>query len=379
MHGAVMKYCTKCLQPDTKPNDYFSKDGVCSGCLSSFESELIDWEERYELLKSLVARFPRRHGQRFDCLIGVSGGKDSLRQALWVRDRLGLKPLLVCLSYPPQQVTQVGTDNISNLIELGFDVIWSAPAPEIWRQLMRVAFLKFTNFGRSTELALYSLAPQIAIRYGIPLIFTGENQGLRDRATLINSGWDYNAARKQNTLNDGNLQWIEDAGFQRQNYLPYVYPEEATFDAANLQIIDLGWFIKDWNNIDNGSYSATYGLSMREDSIENTGDPLGISALDEDWVAVNQMIKFYKFGFGKATDYVNEDIRLGRLSRNNAISFVEKYDGVCSKEYINSYCDYLSLTHSQFWQQIYSCVNPQLFDIGTDGSIKSKFKVGVGL
>ncbi len=374
-----MKYCTECLQPDTKPNDYFSADGVCSACLGGHEPELIDWQERYELLESLVARFPRARGQHFDCLIGVSGGKDSLRQALWVRDRLGLKPLLVCLSYPPQQVTQVGVDNISNLIELGFDVIWSAPAPETWRRLMREAFLRFSNFCRSTELALYSSAPQIAIRYKIPLIFTGENQSLRDRGTLTNAGWDYNAARNQNTLNGGNLQWFEDAGFQPRQYLPYVYPDAAAFDAAGLQIIDLGWFIGDWNNMDNGSFSAAHGLSIREDSVENTGDPLGISALDEDWVAVNQMIKYYKFGFGKATDYANEDIRLGRLSRSDAVAFVEKYDGACSEEYIRSFCDYLGLTAAEFWKQVHSCVNPHLFDIAADGSVTPRFKVGAGL
>lgn len=374
-----MKYCTECLQPDTKPNDYFSADGVCSACLGSHEPELIDWQERYELLESLVARFPRARGQHFDCLIGVSGGKDSLRQALWVRDRLGLKPLLVCLSYPPQQVTQIGVDNISNLIELGFDVIWSAPAPETWRRLMREAFLRFSNFCRSTELALYSSAPQIAIRYKIPLIFTGENQSLRDRGTLTNAGWDYNAARNQNTLNGGNLQWFEDAGFQPRQYLPYVYPDASAFDAAGLQIIDLGWFIGDWNNMDNGSFSAAHGLSIRQDSVENTGDPLGISALDEDWVAVNQMIKYYKFGFGKATDYANEDIRLGRLSRSDAVAFVQKYDGACSEEYIRGFCDYLGLTAAEFWKQVHSCVNPRLFDIAADGSVKPKFKVGAGL
>jgi N-acetyl sugar amidotransferase len=374
-----MKYCTACLQPDTKPNDYFSADGVCSACLNSQEPELIDWQERYELLQALVARFPKARGQGFDCLIGVSGGKDSLRQALWVRDRLGLKPLLVCLSYPPQQVTQVGADNISNLIELGFDVIWSASSPETWRRLMREAFLRFSNFCRSTELALYSSAPQIAIRYKIPLIFTGENQSLRDRGTLTSAGWDYNAARNQNTLNGGNLAWFEDAGFQPKQFLPYIYPDAAAFDAAGLQIIDLGWFIGDWNNLDNGSFSAAHGLSIREDSVDNTGDPLGISALDEDWVAVNQMIKYYKFGFGKATDYANEDIRLGRLSRDAAVAFVERYDGACSEEYIRSFCDYLGLTSAEFWQQVHSCVNPRLFDIGADGSVKPKFKVGAGL
>ncbi len=374
-----MKYCTECLQPDTKPNDYFSVEGVCSACLNSREPEQIDWQERYELLESLVGQFPRARGQHFDCLIGVSGGKDSLRQAVWVRDHLGLKPLLVCLSYPPQQVTQIGADNISNLIELGFDVIWSSPSPETWRRLMREAFLRFSNFCRSTELALYSSAPQIAMRYKIPLIFTGENQSLRDRGTLTSAGWDYNSARNQNTLNGGNLAWFEEAGFQRSQFLPYIYPDAAAFDAAGLQIVDLGWFIGDWNNLDNGSFSAAHGLSIREDSVDNTGDPLGISALDEDWVAVNQMIKYYKFGFGKATDYANEDIRLGRLTRSDAMAFVEKYDGACSAEYISSFCDYLGLTQAEFWKQVHSCVNPHLFDIGADGSVKPKFKVGTGL
>ncbi len=101
----------------------------------------------------------------------MSGGKDSTRQALWVRDKLGLNPPLACLSYPPEQVTQRGTNNISTLIELGFDVVITAPAPEIWRRLMRTSFDKFTNWANSTELALFASVPQLAIHYDIPLIF----------------------------------------------------------------------------------------------------------------------------------------------------------------------------------------------------------------
>ena len=135
-----MKYCKRCLQPDTRPNTLFTPEGICPACDYFERLQHVDWQERYEILQDLLEGFPRIPGRHFDCIIGVSGGKDSTRQALWVRDKLGLRPLLTCLSYPPQQVTQRGVDNISNLIELGFDVVLSAPAPGTWQRLMRESF-----------------------------------------------------------------------------------------------------------------------------------------------------------------------------------------------------------------------------------------------
>ena len=60
--------------------------------------------------------------QTFDCIIGVSGGKDSTRQALFIREKLKMRPLLVCCTYPPEQLTDLGAKNLSNLIKLGFDL-----------------------------------------------------------------------------------------------------------------------------------------------------------------------------------------------------------------------------------------------------------------
>jgi hypothetical protein len=159
-----MKYCIRCLQPDTRPNTRFTDAGICPACDYFERLQHVDWQERFERMQDVLAQFPRQPGQYFDCIIGVSGGKDSTRQALWVRDKLGLRPLLACLSYPPEQVTERGVDNISNLIELGFDVVISAPAPQTWRNLMRESFARFTNWAKSTELALFSSVPQLAIR-----------------------------------------------------------------------------------------------------------------------------------------------------------------------------------------------------------------------
>ena len=375
-----MNYCKQCLQPDTRPNTTFTQDGICPACEYFERLQDVDWQERYEILQDLLSDSPRAPGQHFDCIIGVSGGKDSMRQALWIRDKLGLNPLLVCLSYPPEQVSQRGVDNISNLIELGFDVVISAPAPETWKKLMRESFLKFTNWCKSTELALFSSVPQLAIKYKIPLILWGENPGLQlgDMKTLGRTGYDGNNLRYMNTLSGAASTWMDDIGIPPEELLAYQYPLPEEFDEHGLQIVYLGWFLGDWSLINNGMYSASYGLEIREDTVKNTGDLLGITALDEDWVTLNQMIKYYKFGFGRVTDYVNEEIRLGRMTRLHGIKLVEQYDDACSDEYIESFCTYIDISVEEFWDKVHASVNKELFTIEGDGSISRKFKVGVG-
>lgn len=375
-----MKYCSRCLQPDTRPNTKFTPAGICPACDYFDRLADVDWQERYEILTDLLENFPRRPGQYFDCIIGVSGGKDSTRQAMWVRDKLGLRPLLACLSYPPEQVTQRGVDNLSTLIDAGFDVVVSGPAPQTWRKLMRASFDKFTNWARSTELALFSSVPQLAIRYNIPLILWGENPGLQlgDLKTLGRTGYDGNNLRYMNTLSGGALDWMLE-NVALRDIIPYQYPTPDAFDANGLQIVYLGWFLGDWSLTNNGLYSAVNGLQVRTDTVENTGDLRGVTSLDEDWVTLNQMIKYYKFGFGRVTDYVNEEIRLGRLTRNEGVALVTRYDDSCSPQYIADFSDYIGISVDAFWAQVHASVNRDLFEIASNGKIERKYQVGVGL
>ena len=376
-----MKYCSRCLQPDTRPNTRFTGDGICPACDYFEKLQDVDWQERLDILEELLANRPGRPGQMYDCIIGVSGGKDSTRQALWARDKLGLRPLLACLSYPPEQVSERGVDNISNLIEHGFDVVISAPAPQVWRRLMRASFDRFTNWARSTELALFSSVPQLAIRYGIPLILWGENPGLQlgDLNTLGRTGCDGNNLRFMNTLSGGGLDWMLEAGFEPKELLPFRYPSAEDFDKHGLQVVYLGWFLGDWSLVNNALYSLPDGLRIREDKVENTGDLLGVTSLDEDWVTLNQMIKYYKFGFGRVTDYVNEEIRLGRMSRERGIELVSEYDSACSDEYIESVCDCIGLNPTAFWDKVHASLNSDLFELTANKQIVPKFEVGVGL
>ena len=376
-----MIYCHKCLQPDTRPGTKFSSSGLCPACENlDYAPSDFDYELRFELLQDLIEPYRRSTvGGGFDCIMGVSGGKDSTRQALWARDQLGLNPLLACLTYPPEQVTIRGTENLSNLIELGFDVVISALGPGTWKESLRRGFLDFTNWCRYSEQCIISSVPQLAMKYGIKLILWGENPGLQlgDMKTVGANGFDGNNLRYMNTVSGGGIQSMLDAGFPREELIGYRYPSVEEFDAAELQIYYIGWAWQDWSLVNNGMYSVANGLEMRTDLVENTGDLAGVSSLDEDWVTLNQMIKYYKYGFGRVTDYVNEEIRLGRIDRKSGIELVQEYDGACSPEYIESFCEYIGVSVPFFWEHVRASVNRELFDVSPLGDISPTFRVGV--
>jgi N-acetyl sugar amidotransferase len=374
-----LKYCSKCLQPDTRPNTKFSRDGICPACDYFAKYLNVDWTERSHILLELAEDYKNPSAQ-YDCIIGVSGGKDSFRQALWVRDYLKLRPLLVSVSYPPHQLTTIGAHNISTLIEAGFDMIQTCPAPKTWEKLMRAAFDIYANYAKATELALFAAVPRIAIDYKIPLILWGENPGLQlgDLGTLGKTGYDGNNLRNMNTLGGGSLDWMLNEGFSEKDLIPFNYPTLKEFEDSNIQIVYLGWFLGDWSLLNNGAISSLTGIKIRRDRVGNTGDLFGVTSLDEDWVTLNQMIKYYKFGFGRATDYVNEMIRMGDITRDEAIPIVTKYDGACSADYIESFCEYIKIPVDDFWSKVISLANKDLFDVKENRKLIRKFKIGSG-
>lgn len=376
-----MKYCKTCLQTDTRPNIKFDQHGICPAC-NYFESlKNVDWEERENELNNIVKFGKKNNHSGYDCIIGVSGGKDSTRQALFVKEVLKMNPLLVCLSYPPEQVTQRGVDNIANLIKLGFDCISISPSPPVWKSLMREGFLKYVNWAKSTELALFSSVPRLAIAYQIPLIWWGENAALQlgDLAVMGKGGGDGNNLKKMNTLGGGDISWLLSDSIHKKNILQYCYPDNSEMEDANLRIVFLGYYWKTWSLLDNGNFAALRGLEIRNEPPQDIGDHVGVTSLDEDWVTLNQMIKYYKYGFGRVSDYVNEDIRLKRISRDEGVKLLEKYDGKCSEKYIKSFCEYIDINIDKFWEVVNKSVNQNLFQKNKEGNLIPKFKVGIGI
>ncbi len=373
-----MKYCLRCLQPNSRPGTVFI-EGVCPACEFKFTSTKWDWQNRKRILKHVVhTRKAVGHESGHDSVLGVSGGKDSTRLALFARDALGLNPLLVAVTYPPEQMTIAGSRNLNNLNNLGFDVYQTSPSPTTWKLLMRAAFLESANWAKSTELALFSGVPQIAIENGLELVLWGENPGLQLGAleTLGKEGWDGNSLRNMNTLAGMNEQWLLGQNIDESHIGPYLFPSKSEFEKHNLQVVFLGWAMGNWGLLENGLMSGLVGLQGRRDSATNTSDLIYLTSLDEDWVILNQMIKYYKYGFGRATDYVNEWIRTGRITRSEGIPLVQKFDGVCADRYIESFSSFIGITTREFWLTVRKFSNANLFDLSGHGRPKPLFNVG---
>lgn len=377
-----MKYCFKCLQPDTRPNSQFIK-GVCQVCLYNDSIKNVDWDERLNTLKKIIK--PHIKKKPYNCIIGISGGKDSTRQALWVRDKLGLNPLLVCMAYPPEQVTNVGANNISNLISLGFDVEIISISPVFWKNLLKIGFLNFCNWAKFTEQGIVSSVPKAAIRHKINIVFWGENpaDAVGDAKTSTGKegeGYDGRNLKDMNTVGGGKIDWIASKyNLPKDKLYQFEFPTHQDFVKNKIQIIYLGWFWSDWSIKKNGLISSLYGLNLRKDHFKNTQDIRGVFSLDEDWVTLNQMIKYYKYGFGRISDYINEDIRNNYIKRKDAISIIENYDHCCSDKYIKKFCKYINISQEEFWFNVRKNVNKNLFHIDNMLNIKRKFKVGKGL
>jgi N-acetyl sugar amidotransferase len=376
-----MKYCKSCLNVDTRPNIKFTDDGLCPPCAVYVRPEEIDWEERVEELAEVKAFGKANSHSGYDCIIGVSGGKDSTRQALYVKEVLGMNPLLVSLNYPPEQMSLNGAHNLSNLISLGFDCVNVGCSPKVWKHLMRTAFFKFGNWAKATEIALFSSVPRAAIAYQIPLIWWGENAAvvLGDLGMKGKSASDGNRLKYSNTLAGGNIDWILEEGFSKEQVLQFTYPSDEEMERAKLRIVFLAHFWKDFSILTNGNVSVLRGLEIRPEDPRSNADFWGTSMLDEDYFILNMMIKWLKFGFGRATDNINEEIRYGRISREEGIRIVEMFDGRCSSELIESFCGYIEVTEAEFWNVVDSYVNKDLFEKIETGVYKPKFKVGVGL
>ncbi len=375
-----MKYCKKCLSTDLRPQSKFNKEGICLPC--QFAEDETNYNSRVKLKilreKFRLSRVKQKNKGAYDCIVGVSGGKDSTRQAHWVRDRLGLRPLLVCCGYTPKQMSKIGAKNLSNLISMGFDVIVATPAPKTAAELTLESFVKFGNVSKSAEMSLFSTVPRLAIELGVNTLFWGENPALQvgDNAAQGSDEFDGNNLRKMNTVQSGGYNWIKDKVSQPYLSEHYIYPSEDDFEKGKINIFYLGPVWDDWSNQENATYASLQGLTLRPNDELKTGDLSNASMLDEEFTNINMMLKYYKFGFGRATDFVDEKIRSGIISRDEAIKIVKKYDGLCSDEIIERFCSYVNISISDFWNIANKWTNQKLFKINKKGRPIPKFKVG---
>ena len=374
-----MKYCKRCLQQDTRPGIVFDDEQICFACRYEESKATIDWVAREAELKAIADEAKeeaKKRGNIYDCVIGVSGGKDSTFQAVYAKEKLGLNPLLVnCM---PDEITEVGNKNINNLNNLGFDIISIRPNPRVAKLLARKSFFERGNIIAASEYCLWASAYIMAEKFNIPLIIQGENAALTlGTAKNQDTSGDAFSVVQLETIRGASVDSFVDLSnnITEKELFFYKIPDVDAMKAKGVKAVFLQYYAKEWSQVGNADFAIARGLTGRTDDLHDLGRYRRYTALDCDLQIVNQMIKYLKFGFGYATDEVCYDIREGRLSREDGKWYVNEYDGLCGQKYIDATCKYLSITEEEFWSVVDGYVNKDLFE-KINGKWVKKFTVG---
>jgi len=328
--------------PDTKPAITFDERGVCNACQNIEKMNNLDWAAKWEELKKIAETAKQKKG--YNCLVPVSGGKDSTVICLTAK-KLGLKPL--CVFVEPPYITEMGQRNIDNLADLGFDIFVFKPNRTILPELFKRCMIEDGSPGRAFEFMLYAVPMQVAINYEIPLVIWGEDPQ-HDYGNPGASGADDQA--NHDALRGQRADHWASENISEEDLIAYQHPSKAALDQAGVKVIYLSSYIP-FEAQRNAKIAIDHGLTIRPDSeLEGTGGYWNFEQLDDEIPIISHLLKFIKYGYGRATDQVCRDIRWGYITREEGLALAKKYDGKCNPDYIKRYCEFVGISEDEFWK-----------------------------
>ena len=192
-----MKYCNNCIIPDSRPNITIMPDGKCSACHSHLYKKKINWRNRKVEFEKITKAIKRKKNI-YDCLIPVSGGKDSTWQVLKVLS-YGLNPLT--FTYKPILRTKIGQTNLDNLKKIGVHHIDFTVNENAEKKFLKKVFFKFGAVALPMHMAMWNMSYNLAKSFSIPYIIWGENSAI-----------EYGGSKKDQKLKNLNTKWIQKYG-----------------------------------------------------------------------------------------------------------------------------------------------------------------------
>ena len=359
-----MKICTNCVMPNTKPDLHFDDNGVCDACRSQKDKNYsINWQEREQEFLTLVKKY-KKHPD-YDCVIGVSGGKDSTFQVIKVLE-LGLKPLCVC--FEPTIPTKIGRKNLNNLNNLGVDLIHIKGDPVVYKKLAKEAFIRTGDNEWQNHLGIFTVVPKFAVNFDIPLIIWGESPQI-----------EYGGPASSKTRNVLDRQWLEEfggllgnrisdmigvEGLTKRDLSLYTYSSDTDVHRVGVTGLFLGYYFK-WDLRSVLKKSKEFGFTVADRAVETTYE--NFENLDCYSNHLHDYLKYVKYGFGRATDNACLDIRLGYISRKQGIRLVNKYDGRYPIKAVQKYLEYTGFTQQEFDEIVNSYTNKRIFERNNQG------------
>ena len=350
--------------PTTKPDLHFDANGLCDACQSQEDKNInIDWVKREKDFLSLIKKY--KTNSDYDCVIGVSGGKDSTYQVLKILE-LGLTPLCVC--FEPTIPTEIGEKNLENLNNLGVDLIHIKRNPLVYKKLAIEAFKRTGDNEWQHHVGLFTTTPKFAVNFNIPLIIWGESPQL-----------EYGGPAASKTRNVLDRQWLEEFGgllgnrisdmvgvdgLTKKDLSLYTYASDEEIHRVGVTGLFLGYYFK-WDLREVVKKAKLHGFEVQDRAVETTYE--NFENLDCYSNHLHDYLKYVKYGFGRATDNACLDIRLGYISRSEGVRLVNKYDGIPPQKAIKEYLKYTGFATEEFEKIVDSYTNKRIFERDKNG------------
>jgi N-acetyl sugar amidotransferase len=351
----AMTYCKECLYPAIAVNLSLNDNGVCSSCLSHkkfLKLSKVFWDQRKEKLKKILLKNKKFNNSNYDCLIPVSGGKDSYFQTHIITEVFGLKPLL--MTYDGNNWLPEGEFN-RNQMKKKFDadhIMWS-PSVKTLKKLNRLAFYKMGDMNWQNHCGIFTAPIINAVKFKIPLIIWGETEwdisGMYDPEDFVEF-----SARSRHEHSLRGYEWYEFLNKDKKNKLEEKdliwakYPTDEEILKVGVKGIYIGNFFK-WDGKKNAELMKKK-YSWKESSKPFDRTYRRFSNLDDRYEnGIHDLMKFIKFGYGRCSDHASKDIRNKHMKRSVGVKLVKKYDHVISKD-LKHWLNYVELKESVFWK-----------------------------
>lgn len=322
MRGNNMKHCNKCTMPDTRPGMEINEDGICLACQHYENRKNVDYKKRWTELENICNKYRKNDGQ-YDCLIAVSGGKDSYFQVHTFKNILKMNPLLVCVN-AMFNTTESGRKNFKNLSEtFGCDIVSLTLNQDVEKRMTRIGFEELGRSAYPFDLAIYVFPVRMAINFDIPLLIYGENVSYEYGGVQEHLGETYSAKEQiYNTVASPLDEdfWVS-KGFTKNELSPFYYPNEEEIENAKLDPIYLSYFTP-WDSYKNYRIAKENGFVELPDGEHRQGTVENWNQIDSIGYLVDEWLKYPKQGYTITTAISSRFIRYGMLTRDEAVDLV---------------------------------------------------------
>ncbi len=354
-----MKYCKKCVMPDTRPGISFNEEGVCSACQSYEKRSSIDWEKRYKELEALCDKYRGMNGTGYDCAIAVSGGKDSHYQVYLMKEVFKMNPILFSVE-DNFKMTEAGIHNLKNISEeFGCNIISMKPDIKTQKLLMRYTFEKYGKPTWFIDRLIYTFPMHMAIKFNTPLLVYGENVSYEYGG--LNSVETYSA---KNQLQNGVASDIDlkellnIEGITEQALEMTKAPKQEDLD--KLDPMYVSYFVP-WNSYTNYQFAKSRGFHDLSHEWDRSHHVENFDQIDSRAYLIHSWLKYPKFGHASATDYAARFVRYGLLTREEAIALVKKHDHDLDSRCVADFIEFNGYSETEFWSIIDRLYNKDLF------------------